>query len=119
MTLWGIRYHVENPEALVFEPSPRVYLANFSASPKGAFVIVESETRPHPQADQISALPRAADLSKLTLGQKLRYWWYRLQQARWTEYKRSADTHSRYYELQLSVLAMQAGVEARRKDWTL
>ena len=54
MAIWGIRYHFESSKELWIEPKPSVKLLAFAASPRGAFVVVESEHKPCEEADFFS-----------------------------------------------------------------
>jgi hypothetical protein len=63
MALWGLRWERDGRPNQWWEPKPQVKLWGFAASDKGAFVIVESDQQPHPDADQLSSLPSAVRTS--------------------------------------------------------
>jgi len=54
MALWGLRWHRDGRPDQWWEPKPQVKLWAFAASDKGAFVIVESDEQPHPDADLLT-----------------------------------------------------------------
>ena len=56
MALWGLRWHNDGRPDRWWEPEPQVKLWGFAASPRGAFVIVESDEKPHGDADLLSNL---------------------------------------------------------------
>lgn len=57
MALWGIRWHRDGRPDIWWEPMPQVKLWAFIATNKGAFVVVESDAQPHPDADLLNAMP--------------------------------------------------------------
>lgn len=58
MALWGLRYHRDGRPDTWWEPTSKVKLRIFAASETGAFVVVESDEKPHPDANLLSASPR-------------------------------------------------------------
>jgi hypothetical protein len=54
MAMWGLRWHADGRPDLWWNPKPQVKLWAFATSAKGAFVIVEADEKPHPQADLLT-----------------------------------------------------------------
>jgi hypothetical protein len=54
MALWGLRWHNDGRPHIWWEPKPQVKLWAFAASDRGCFVIVESDSKPAPDADLLN-----------------------------------------------------------------
>ena len=67
MALWGLRWHRDGRPDRWWEPKPHVKLWAFAASNTGAFVVVESDEKPHPDADLLSGpiTPETVSTSQL------------------------------------------------------
>lgn len=55
MALWGLQWQPDGRAALWWEPKPQIKLWAFAVSNRGAFVVVESDEKPHPDADLLTA----------------------------------------------------------------